>query len=145
MREGGTQRTVFKMSVKLSKLEARMDYEAAEAAPLALLSMEAVHFDLAIHPSTMKLTASLGNLRGQDGQLPEVRGLGEGFERVLHVAGWAACGLCRSYRQLPAVGRGIRLRIFGHVVCGGYGGLREVGTCRRWVVIWGLLSALEGF
>ena len=81
MREGGTERTVFKMSVKLSKLEARMDYEAAGAAPLALLSMEAVHFDLAIHPSTMKLTASLGNLRGQDGQLPEVRGLGGGSDR----------------------------------------------------------------
>ena len=87
MREGGTERTVFKMSIKLSKLEARVDYEAAEAAPLALLSMEAVHFDLAIHPSTMKLTASLGNLRGQDGQLPEVRGPGEGFERVRRVPG----------------------------------------------------------
>ena len=127
MREGGTQRTVFKMSIKLSKLEARMDYEAAGAAPLALLSMEAVHFDLAIHPSTMKLTASLGNLRGQDGQLPEVRGLGKGFERVWHVP---ECSLEPEQAVQAAAScgqRGFQGRAW-YFVCGRCGGATAVGT-----------------
>ena len=64
---------VFKVNVELEKLEARLQYESSSAPPLALLSVEAVAVDLTVRPDTLTATASLGNLRAQDGVLPEVR------------------------------------------------------------------------
>lgn len=70
---GKADRVVFKVNVELEKLEARLQYESSSAPPLALLSVEAVAVDLTVRPDTLTATASLGNLRAQDGVLPEVR------------------------------------------------------------------------
>ena len=69
---GNADRIVFKVNVELEKLEARLQYESSSAPPLALLSVEAVAVDLTVRPDTLTATASLGNLRAQDGVLPEV-------------------------------------------------------------------------
>jgi len=69
---GKADRVVFKVNVELEKLEARLQYESSSAPPLALLSVEAVAVDLTVRPDTLTATASLGNLRAQDGVLPEV-------------------------------------------------------------------------
>ena len=69
---GKADRVVFKLNVELEKLEARLQYESSSAPPLALVSVEEVAVDLTVHPDTLKATASLGNLRAQDGILPEV-------------------------------------------------------------------------
>ena len=71
--EGGSERTVFRLLLEVNKLEATLLYEDEGAAPLALAHIEDVRFNLHIHPATLRLTASLGNLKAQDGQLPEVR------------------------------------------------------------------------
>lgn len=63
---------MFRLKVAVSQLEASLLYEDSRSSPLALAHIEAVRFDLHVHPATMRLTASLGNLRAQDGQLPEV-------------------------------------------------------------------------
>lgn len=63
---------VFKLNVELEKLEARLQYESGSAPPLALVSVEEVAVDLTVRPGTMNAIASLGNLRAQDGILPEV-------------------------------------------------------------------------
>ena len=65
-------RVVFKLNVELEKLEARLQYESGSAPPLALVSVEQVAVDLTVRADTLKATASLGNLRAQDGVLPEV-------------------------------------------------------------------------
>lgn len=65
-------RVVFKVDVELQKLEARLQYESTSAPPLALVSVEAVAVDLTVKPDTLHAVASLGNLRMQDGILPEV-------------------------------------------------------------------------
>ena len=65
-------RVVFKVNVELEKLEARLQYETGSAPPLALVSVEEVAVDLTVRPGTLNATASLGNLRAQDGILPEV-------------------------------------------------------------------------
>lgn len=65
-------RVVFKLNVELEKLEARLQYESGSAPPLALVSVEEVAVDLTVRPGTLTATASLGNLRAQDGILPEV-------------------------------------------------------------------------
>lgn len=69
---GKADRVVFKLNVELEKLEARLQYESSTAPPLALVTVEEVAVDLTVHPDTLKATASLGNLRAQDGILPEV-------------------------------------------------------------------------
>ena len=66
------KRVVFKLTLELEKLEARLQYESGSAPPLALVSVEEVAVDLAVRPGTLNATASLGNLRAQDGILPEV-------------------------------------------------------------------------
>ena len=60
------------MNVELQKLEACLQYESTGTPPLALVSVEAVLVDLTVRPDTLKALASLGNLRIQDGILPEV-------------------------------------------------------------------------
>lgn len=65
-------RVVFKVNVELEKLEARLQYESGSAPPLALVSVEEVAVDLTVRPGTLNATARLGNLRAQDGILPEV-------------------------------------------------------------------------
>lgn len=73
VRKGGEVRTTFRMSMEVQQLQATLNYETKSAATLALASIEDVGFDLAIHPSTMGLSATLGNLRAQDGTLALVR------------------------------------------------------------------------
>lgn len=58
--------------MELEKLEARLQYESGSAPPLALVSVEEVAVDLTVSLGTLNATASLGNLRAQDGILPEV-------------------------------------------------------------------------
>ena len=82
---GGSERVVFRLLVEVDKLEASLLYESASAPPLALAHIEDVSFNLHVHPATLRLTASLGNLRAQDGALPEV-----GFILLLHT-GFSAC------------------------------------------------------
>ena len=72
MASGKADRIVFKLNVELEKLEAQLQYESSSAPPLALVSVEEVAADLTVYPDTLKATASLGNLRAQDGILPEV-------------------------------------------------------------------------
>lgn len=85
---GKAERVVFKVNVELEKLEARLQYESSSAPPLALLSVEAVAVDLTVRPDTLTATASLGNLRAQDGVLPEVRRPTVQFRSV-----WASASL----------------------------------------------------
>lgn len=72
MRKGGDDRTTFKLTMEVQQLQATLNYESSSAAALALASIEDVHFDLAIHPSTLGVSATLGNLRAQDATLNEV-------------------------------------------------------------------------
>lgn len=68
---GGAGRTVFRFILEMEKLEATFLYESATAAPLALVFVEDFRFNLDIHPGTLRLTASLGNMLTKDGALPE--------------------------------------------------------------------------
>ena len=72
MASGKGDRVVIKVNVELQKLEARLQYESTSAPSLALVSVEAVAVDLTVRPDTLHAIASLGNLRMQDGILPEV-------------------------------------------------------------------------
>ena len=72
MREGGKERTTFRLIMEVQQLQATLNYEVSSAAALALTSIEDVRFTLGIHPATMGLSASLGNLRAQDGTLAPV-------------------------------------------------------------------------
>ena len=67
-----SERIVFKLKVELEKLEAQLQYESSSALPLASLSIEEVVVDVTVRPDTLNANASLGNLRAQDGSLPEV-------------------------------------------------------------------------
>ena len=69
---GGSERTVFKFQVEIEKLVATLLYEEQNANPLALAQIDDVRFNLSVHPNTLHLTTALGNLKAQDGQLPEV-------------------------------------------------------------------------
>lgn len=71
MLEGGAERVVFRLLVEVERLEATLNYESAAAPPLALATVEDVRLSLHVHPATLRLAASLGNLRAQDGALPE--------------------------------------------------------------------------
>lgn len=72
---GSKDRIVLKVSLQLEKLEARLQYESSTAPPLGLLSVEAVAVDVTLRPETLNAVASLGNLKAQDGALPEVGAL----------------------------------------------------------------------
>ena len=61
-----------KVSLQVEKLVASLLYEEGTAPPLALAQIEDVRFNLNVHPATLMLTMALGNLKAQDGQLPEV-------------------------------------------------------------------------
>ena len=69
---GGRERIVFRLSLELEKLEATLRYEAQDAMPLAMATMEQARFQVSVHPATLLLNATLGNLRAQDCTLPEV-------------------------------------------------------------------------
>ena len=71
--EGGAERVVFRLLVEVERLEATLNYESAAAPPLALATVEDARLSLHVHPATLRLAASLGNLRAQDGALPEAR------------------------------------------------------------------------
>jgi hypothetical protein len=58
--------------VEMERLEATLNYESCEVPPLMLAAIEDVRFNLNIHPTTLFINASLGNMRAQDGVLPEV-------------------------------------------------------------------------
>ena len=73
--EGGSERVVFRLLVEVERLEATLNYESPTAPAAALATVEDVRLSLRVHPATLRLAASLGNLRAQDGALPEVGGL----------------------------------------------------------------------
>ena len=75
MLEGGAERVVFRLLVEVERLEATLNYESLSAPAAALATVEDVRLSLRVHPATLRLAASLGNLRAQDGALPEVGGL----------------------------------------------------------------------
>ncbi len=56
----------------MERLEANLNYESCSAPPLLLAAIEDVRFNLSIHPGTLLINATLGNMRAQDGVLPEV-------------------------------------------------------------------------
>ena len=60
------------LAFQVEKLVASLLYEEGEAPPLALAQIEDVRFNLKVHPATLTLTMALGNLKAQNGQLPEV-------------------------------------------------------------------------
>ncbi|KAK9908805.1 hypothetical protein WJX75_003140 [Coccomyxa subellipsoidea] len=69
--EGGSERVVFRLLVEMERLEASLNYESCSAPPLLLAAIEDVHFNLSVHPGTLLINANLGNMRAQDGALPE--------------------------------------------------------------------------
>ena len=73
-RPGSSERTTFKLQMAVQQLEATLNYEAAAAPALALVSVQDLGFTLALQPASMALSARLGNVRAQDCSLPEVRG-----------------------------------------------------------------------
>ena len=62
----------MKVIAAVEKLEVTLQYEGTETPPLALASMEDISVSLNVHPSTLALKGSLGNLRATDTTLPEV-------------------------------------------------------------------------
>lgn len=56
----------------MERLVATLLYEEEGAKPLTSAQIEDVRFNLSVHPSTLNLTTALGNLKVQDGLLPEV-------------------------------------------------------------------------
>ena len=72
-RQGSQERTTFKLRMAVRQLEATLNYEGPQQ--LALLSVQDLGFDLALHPASMALSASLGNVRAQDASLAQVRHL----------------------------------------------------------------------
>lgn len=69
---GGSERVVFRLIAQVDKLAASLLYEDGESTPLAIAGIEDVSFNLNVHPETLALNTSLGNLKVQDGVLPEV-------------------------------------------------------------------------
>lgn len=59
--------------MEVERLISTLLYEAEDSKPLALAQIDDVHFNLDVHPDTLKLTTALGNVKAQDGQLPEVQ------------------------------------------------------------------------
>ena len=101
-RTGSQERTTFKLGVRVQHLEASLNYEAAASPALALLSVQDLGFRLALHPASLALSASLGNIRAQDGSLPEVRYKNESIAICRRCLGRAAAGVLVSLmgRQL---------------------------------------------
>lgn len=72
VKSGGEERTIMRVIAAVGKLEVTLQYEGADTPPLALASMEQLSVSLNVHPSTLALKGSLGNLRATDTTLPEV-------------------------------------------------------------------------
>lgn len=81
--EGGSERVVFRLLVEMERLEATFNFESCSAPPLLLAAIEDVHFNLTIHPDSLLINAALGNMRAQDGVLPEVQHLHFTSKRLL--------------------------------------------------------------
>ncbi|KAK9864527.1 hypothetical protein WJX84_002714 [Apatococcus fuscideae] len=71
VKSGGEERTVMRVIAAIEKLEVTLQYEGVDTPPLALASMEDISVSLNVHPSTLALKGSLGNLRATDTTLPE--------------------------------------------------------------------------
>lgn len=80
---GGSERTVFKFQVEVERLITTLLYEEENSKPLALAQIDDVRFNLSVHPDTLHLTTALGNLKAQDGQLPEVHSLALNASKTL--------------------------------------------------------------
>jgi hypothetical protein len=72
VKEGGEDRVIFRLSVEVEKLEVVFNYESPTAAPLGAAYVERVIFCLGVHPTSIVIDASLGNMKAVDGALPEV-------------------------------------------------------------------------
>lgn len=73
MKEGGASRVIFRLQVEVEKLEVEFNYESATAPPLGAAYVERLTFCLGVHPTSIVIDASLGNMKAVDGALPEVR------------------------------------------------------------------------
>ncbi len=62
----------MRVIVAIEKLEATLQYEGTDTPPMALASVEDLSVSLNVHPSTLQLQGSLGNLCATDTTLPEV-------------------------------------------------------------------------
>ena len=69
---GSGDRCIFRLLLEVERLEATFWYEMAAAPPLAITSVDDLHFNVSIYPSTLKVDASLGNVCAQDAILPMV-------------------------------------------------------------------------
>lgn len=72
MKEGGERRVIFRLQVDVEKLEVEFNYESATVPPLGTAYVERVTFCLGVHPTSIVIDASLGNMKAVDGALPEV-------------------------------------------------------------------------
>ncbi|KAK9858457.1 hypothetical protein WJX84_002370 [Apatococcus fuscideae] len=71
VKSGGEERTLMRVIVAIEKLEATLQYEGTDTPPMALASVEDLSVSLNVHPSTLQLQGSLGNLCATDTTLPE--------------------------------------------------------------------------
>ena len=72
---GGEDRVVFRFVAQVEHLSASLLYEDAQSPPLAVAGIDDFSFNLNIRPETLSLNTSLGNLKVEDGSLPEVLAL----------------------------------------------------------------------
>lgn len=56
--------------LQVAKVELHLNYEGDVSTPLAIGSIDNFLFELAVHPATLQLHTSLGNLVAEYGQLP---------------------------------------------------------------------------
>lgn len=95
---GGSERTVFKFQLEIERLITTLLYEEQDSKPLALAQIDDVRFNLSVHPDTLNLTTALGNLKAQDGQLPEVSPL---FQVLNKICGHAKICFCLLEEESP--------------------------------------------
>jgi hypothetical protein len=68
---GGSKRTIFKLSLVVSKLELQLSYEGFQVTPLLQCNVSDFDMDVNVHPETLLLTAQLGNAQVEDLSLPD--------------------------------------------------------------------------
>eukprot|EP00884_Botryococcus_braunii_P010315 jgi/Botrbrau1/19285/Bobra.0073s0028.1 len=89
VKEGGAERVIFRLNVEVEKLEVVFNYESATAAPLGIAYVERVVFCLGVHPTSIVIDASLGNMKAVDGALPE----GHPYRNVIGLRSGASTSL----------------------------------------------------
>jgi hypothetical protein len=70
-RSGGSERTVFKLGLRVSKLELVLEYEGFSVIPHAQCRVSDYDMVVRVQPESMLVTAELGNAQVEDCALPE--------------------------------------------------------------------------